>query len=416
MSPAAVALAALGLAIVLSITSRVNVGVVAIGLAWIAGVGYAKLKPDAVLEGFPVSLFVTLAGVTLLFGAAEANGTLARLTAKAVRLVRGDPRWLPVAFFFLASVVSSVGPGAISSVALLAPLAMPIAARAGVPAFLMALAVANGANAGNLSPISSVGLIANGKMAEAGLVGHEFKVWFANFASHLLVTAVAYLVLRGHQGRPATEGMPESVDEGALTTAHWLTVVVVLCWVVGVIGFRLPVGLTGFAAAAVLVLARAADDQVAIRKMPWGVILMVCGMSLLVGVLERTGGLDLFTSLLAKLASASNLNGVIAFVTGSISTYSSTSGVVLPTFLPTVPGLVAQVGGSDPLAVALSINVGSSLVDVSPLSTLGALCVAAVADPAESRRLFQKMLVWGLGMSVVGAVLCQLLAGPLSRW
>ena len=88
----------------------------------------------------------------------------------------------------------------------------------------------------------------------------------------------------------------------------------------------------------------------------------------------------------------------------------------MPTFLPTVPGLVAQVGGSDPLAVALSINVGSSLVDVSPLSTLGALCVAAVADPAESRRLFQKMLVWGLGMSVVGAVLCQLLAGPLSRW
>jgi Na+/H+ antiporter NhaD/arsenite permease-like protein len=301
-------------------------------------------------------------------------------------------------------------------VALLAPLAMPIAARAGVPAFLMALAVANGANAGNLSPISSVGLIANGKMAAAGLAGHEFKVWFANFASHLLVTAVAYLVLRGYQRRPATEGLPEPADPGTLTKAHWLTVVVVVCWGVGVIGFRLPVGLTGFAAAAVLVLARAAEDQVAIRKMPWGVMLMVCGMSVLVGVLEQTGGLGLFTSLLAKLASASNLNGVIAFVTGSISTYSSTSGVVLPTFLPTVPGLVAQVGGSDPLAVALSINVGSSLVDVSPLSTLGALCVAAVADPTKSQRLFQRLLVWGLGMSVVGAGLCQVLAGPFSRW
>ena len=76
---------------------------------------------------------------------------------------------------------------------------------------------------------------------------------------------------------------------------------------------------------------------------------------------------------------------MIAFVTGAISIYSSTSGVVLPTFLPLAPRLVEQVGGGNPLAVALSINVGSSLVDVSPLSTLGALCVAALADP-DARR------------------------------
>ena len=109
-----------------------------------------------------------------------------------------------------------------------------------------------------------------------------------------------------------------------------------------------------------------------------------------------------------------NRNARIALC-GAISTYSSTSGVVLPTFLPMVPSLVAKVGGGDPLAVALSINVGASLVDVSPLSTIGALCVAALADPAASRDLFRKMLAWGLSMIVVGALLCQWLAGPLAR-
>jgi hypothetical protein len=109
------------------------------------------------------------------------------------------------------------------------------------------------------------------------------------------------------------------------------------------------------------------------------------------------------------------VNGIIAFVTGVISTYSSTSGVVLPTFLPTVPGLIERVGGGDPLAVALSINVGASLVDVSPLSTIGALCVAAVADPAASRDLFRRLLLWGLSMTVVGGLLCQLFAGPFAR-
>jgi hypothetical protein len=79
-----------------------------------------------------------------------------------------------------------------------------------------------------------------------------------------------------------------------------------------------------------------------------------------------------------------------------------------------VPGLVERVGGGDPLAVALSINVGASIVDVSPLSTLGALCVAAVSEPEVARDLFRKLLIWGFSMAVVGAALCQIFAGAFA--
>jgi hypothetical protein len=58
----------------------------------------------------------------------------------------------------------------------------------------------------------------------------------------------------------------------------------------------------------------------------------------------------------------------------------------------------------------LSIIVGSALVDVSPLSTIGAISVAAVSNPAGARDLFRKMLMWGLSMTLVGAALCQLFA------
>ena len=61
---------------------------------------------------------------------------------------------------------------------------MSVGARAGILPLLTALMVANGANAGNLSPFSSVGVIANGAMVKAGLVGFEGRVWFANFAAH----------------------------------------------------------------------------------------------------------------------------------------------------------------------------------------------------------------------------------------
>jgi hypothetical protein len=102
-------------------------------------------------------------------------------------------------------------------------------------------------------------------------------------------------------------------------------------------------------------------------------------------------------------------------VTGLISSWSSTSGVVLPTFLPTVPSLVSSVGGGDPLAVAISITIGSHLVDVSPLSTLGALCVATVTDAVEARTLFRRLLIWGLSMTVVGAIIAQVMAGFFAR-
>jgi di/tricarboxylate transporter len=408
MTPALASLAALLAAIVVSFASRLNVGLLAIPLAWAVGV-YAGRAPDAIVSGFPTSLFVTLAGVTLLFALAESNGTIAALATRLSSVAGGRPRVLPPLMFLAACAISTMGPGAIPSVALMAPLAFAMAPAASIPPFLTALMVANGANAGNLSPLSAVGIIANSRMEVAGLGGHEWKVWFANFFVHVLVSAAAYAVMaRRIRAREVDAVRPVLAP---LSRPQRWTVAVVGAWIVSVVGFDASLALSAFAGSAIIILARLAEERAAIGAMPWSAILMVCGVSMLVVTAERAGGLDLFTSLLATMATPATLNGMIAFVTGAISSASSTSGVVLPTFLPTAPGLVQQVGDGDPLAVALSINVGSSLVDVSPLSTLGAICVAAMSQPGAARDLFRRMLLWGLSMIVIGALLSQLLAG-----
>jgi hypothetical protein len=81
---------------------------------------------------------------------------------------------------------------------------------------------------------------------------------------------------------------------------------------------------------------------------------------------------------------------------------------VLPAFIPMAPGLAAQVGGASAIGIVSSMNVGGHLVDVSPLSTIGALCIASVSGD-ESRTLFNQLLAWGLSMAVIGAVLCYLM-------
>lgn len=414
MSPATLSLLALLVVIGVSLTSRVNVGVLAVALAWPIALLAAGWKSDALMAVFPASLFLTLLGVTLLFGVAQSNGTIEALTHRAVRLCGGNAALLPPLFFVFACAVASIGPGAIAATALIAPLAMSIGIAARVPAFLVALMVCNGANAGNLSPISAIGVLVQGLMTKAGLGGHEWAVWAANFSAHLVVSVGAWFLFGG-LGISRTERVHVVAEPAPLHRNHLLTLIVTGAWIVGVVALKLNPGFSAFAAAAFIIVVGAADDSTSLRAVPWSVIVMVCGVSVLIGVLEKTGGMELFSSLLARISSPRTVNGTIAFITGVISTYSSTSGVVYPAFLPAVPTLIEKLGGGDPLQVAFSINVGAALVDVSPLSTIGALAIAALPTGEDARALFRKMLIWGFAMSVVGALFCQLFIGFFTR-
>ena len=410
MSIAAITLLALLAAIVLSMVSRLNIGLLAIGMAWIIGVYAAGGKPDSVMAGFPVDLFLTLSGVCFLFAIAELNGTF---PVMAQRVMGGTARSrvaIPLSFFVSAMIISAVGPGAIASTALIVPIAAAIGSRAHIPPMLTALMVANGANAGNLSPISAVGVIANSRMAEAGLGGNEIAVMLANLGAHVLVSLIAWIwflpKLRAANAVPAIE--ENGIGAAEFTRAHMITLAVLSMWIVGIVLFKANLAFSAFAAGVALILLRAGDEKAAIARMPWGILLMVCGVATLVALVQANGGTELFSALIARVAGAESIYGVIAFATGLISTYSSTSGVVLPVFLPMVPSLATATGATEPLAIALSINVGSSLVDVSPLSTLGALCVAALGKDEADPKLYFKLLAWGMAMTVVGAALCQI--------
>lgn len=409
MNLAYVSLASLVIAILVSCFTELNVGILSLAFAWIVGVYLGGMRLDDVLRGFPVPLFLTLAGVTLLFSQAQLNGTLDRIAHRAVRVCRGNVGLIPIMFFALGCGLASVGPGNISTAALLGPMAMATAARAGVPAFLMIIMVGNGAQAGSLSPFAPTGIIVNGLMAKIGLAGHEWHTYYTNALAHALVAFAAYFLFGGlklfklsYAAAPADDAS-ETVP---FDRANLITMVVIGALLIGVLFFGVNVGMGAFTGAILLAVTGAADHREAIRKMPWSVIMMMSGVTVLIALLEKTEGLALFTALLARFATPDSVTGVIAFVTGLISVYSSTSGVVLPAFLPTIPGLIQQLGGGNPIAIATSMNVGAHLVDISPLSTTGALCLAAMPAADQVKKTFNQLLAWGLSMTVVGALIC----------
>ena len=453
MSLAALSLTALVIALAVSCVSQLNIGVLAIVLAWLVGVYAGGMRVEQVLAGFPVSLFVTLVGVTLLFAQAQANGTLEKLARRAVQLCRGMPGLIPIMFFGLTAALSSSGPGNIAATALMAPLGMAAAGRFQIPPFLMAIMIANGASAGSVSPIAPTGVIVNQLVAKLGLPDARWTIYANNLVAHAAVAFAGYFLLGGsallRQGirraapvamhGAATVGRKDQLTidqfdhrtvgtDGAsrqfsndqvgqssmdLGPSHWLTVAVIAALIVGAIAFNVNVGMAALIGAIVLTLTRAADDRAAFKAMPWNVIVMVTGVTVLVALLEKTGGMDLFTEFIGQLATPATVTPFTAFFTGLVSIYSSTTGVVLPALLPIVPGLIQHAGGGDPMALVSSMVVGGHLVDVSPLSTLGALCLASAPPGTDTRRLFNQLLAWGISMTIVAAVVCWIFFGLL---
>ena len=216
---------------------------------------------------------------------------------------------------------------------------------------------------------------------------------------------------------------PEPFNAAQKTTLLLVAILIILVVVPGLPGVKgtLPktitnmlsnVGSISFVLSIVLMLTGYGDSKAAVKVMPWSVIMMVCGVSVLIDVMDKAGGLNFLVEVMASVAGPTTICFWTAFVPAVISAYSSSSGVVMPMFLPMTPGLVELTGG-DPIAIISAIDVGSHLVDTSPLSTLGALCIASAGEEEDKGVLFRKLLIWGLSMSIVSGIVCYVFFGIL---
>lgn len=429
--------------IISCVNEDLNVGFLAIGFAIIVGGIWGDTTAAKVMGYFPTGLFMILVGVTFLFGMAQTNGTMEKLTAYSVRLCKGNTALMPLIIFVLTTFVTTIGPGNIAGTALMAPVAMAIATRIGMPAFLMTLVVVGAANGAAFSPFAPTGIISNGIIAKMApqlniapdaLSGLAWKIHFNSEIAQGLVNIGGFFVLGGWAWINKQRGAILDIDDLApkpepFTSHQILTLAMVALLIVLVVLPGLPatkglfsqtilnllsnVGSIAFILACVLMLSGSGDSKAAVKVIPWGVIMMVCGVTVLIEVMDRSGGLNALVKIIGAISNPTTVNAWLGLITGVISAYSSSSGVVMPMFLPMVPGLIKEIGGGNPIAMISSINIGAHLVDTSPLSTLGALCIACAGDHEDKAKLFRNLLIWGLAMSVVGAIVCYVFFGLL---
>lgn len=398
-------------AIAVGFFRKANVGIIAILFAVILGYSTQMFSSNQIISGFSGSLFLTLAGVTLLFSIVRANGALELLMKKIIAKTGKMVVLVPVIFFAFSWVVSASGPGLIPTAALVVMLAVPIAHETGFSPVMLAIIGVHAADAGRFTMLTTEGNLITDLLAEQGFDENiMFEICLSVTILAVILSIIAWVWYKGY--KVSAKDVHIQNNQEKFTIQQILSLVGMLVMAILILVFKFQTGLAAFAVATVLLLLKVCDESEAIKSIPWGTILLVTGVGILMNLVIELGGIDLLASYLASImtpATASALSGVTA---GVMSWFSSTLGVVLPTLVPTVGSLIERVGGPvTALELVAAIGFASSSAGLSPASTAGALTMGAIqGDPEFSKqypadKLFVELFAWAAVSIVIIALI-----------
>lgn len=195
-----------------------------------------------------------------------------------------------------------------------------------------------------------------------------------------------------------------------------ICIIALLVLVVAVVIFRYDVGLVSFALAFILLFFGVVNEKAALKLIPWSVLLLISGVSVLMAVTKELGGITLLSDLLASMMNRITAAPIIGVTAGLMSWFSSANGVVFPTLIPTVTDIVSNVGGNvTAMELIMAIVGGATVAGISPLSTGGSLILASYtqetdATDTEQQSIFAKLFAASFG-SVMIVVIFALVGG-----
>jgi len=397
----------------------INMGALALVGAFIIGL-LSHLSPRDIFAGFPGDLFVTLVGITYLFAIAQNNGTVDWLVHKAVWLVRGRIAAIPWVMFTVAAVLTAVGAVSPAAVAIIAPIALRFSQRYRISPLLMGLVVIHGAQAGGFSPISIYGGITNQVVERAGLPRNDLALFLASFFFNLGVAVLIFFLFRGHRTGRLSEredrkelsaGEPESVQIG-LNKHRALTLVGLLSLGVGSLALELNIGLLAISVAVLLALLAPHDQKRAIEQVSWPTVLLITGVITYIAVLQKIGAVDLVGNSVSRIGAPLLAALLLCYIGGIVSAFASSIAVLGTTIPLAVPFLLQ--GHVHAVGVVAAIAVSTTIVDVSPFSTNGALVVAN-SQGVDKDHFYRQMLIYSAVVVAIGPFLTWLVL-VLPRW
>ncbi len=460
MSAPVLSIIILAVMFLLATVLPLNMGALAFVGAFLLGAVVLGMSTSDILSNFPGGLFLTIVGVTYLFAIAQNNGTIDLLVRGAVRLVGSKVALIPWVMFAITALITSVGALSPAAVAIIAPIALSFAAKHKINPLMMGMMVIHGAQAGGFSPIAVYGVTVNGIIAKTELEASPIAIFLASLIFNFLVALVLFIVLGGSKllssktgrvveqaaetrmavsvgariagvtlqgsgsdisssgvsakGTSGTSGSatagpssgdPDAAPGARATVPQLVTVLGLVALAVISLGFKVDVGFVSITIAIILALVSPAAQKGAVNKISWSTVLLICGMLTFVGVLEEAGTIKFVSDGVANLGMPLLAALLICYIGGIVSAFASSTAILAALIPLAVPFLATGEIGA--IGVIAALAVSSTIVDVSPFSTNGALVLANAPETIDKEKFYKQILSYS-GIVVV--------AGPAIAW
>ncbi len=415
-------LMALAVSIGLGYKTKINIGFFTIAFAYLIGCFGMGLKPSEVIELWPVKIFFIILSVTLFYNFALANGALEKLASHLLYKCRKFPQFLPLAIFFAATIIAGLGAGFYTVLAFMAPVTLLLCKKTNMNMIIGGMAANYGALAGANFMTSQSGIIFRSLMENTGISSQTAFSYSSGVFVLTLIIPIAVLGIYTLWNRKSNsivieDQKPEPFDKKQKQSIFLIIVMMSIVLVfpilhlvfpdvktISFLNSKIDIAFLAITFSLISLLMKLADEKKVIALVPWGTLIMICGVGMLIALGVKLGIITTLSEWLANNVPVWVIPVLLCLISAIMSVFSSTLGVVAPTLFPIVPAL-ALTSGLNPLVLFICIVVGAQSTAISPFSSGGSLIMASAPADIDKTKFFNQLLFKAIPVGVIAALI-----------
>ncbi|WP_079891890.1 SLC13 family permease [Acinetobacter baumannii] len=399
-----------------------NIGFFTIAFAYLIGCFGMGLKPSEVIELWPVKIFFIILSVTLFYNFALANGALEKLASHLLYKCRKFPQFLPLAIFFAATIIAGLGAGFYTVLAFMAPITLLLCKKTNMNMIIGGMAANYGALAGANFMTSQSGIIFRSLMENTGITSQTAFSYSSGIFVLTLIIPIAVLGIYTLWNRKSNsivieDQKPEPFDKKQKQSIFLIILMMSIVLVfpilhlvfpdvktISFLNSKIDIAFLAITFSLISLLMKLADEKKVIALVPWGTLIMICGVGMLIALGVKLGIITTLSEWLANNVPVWVIPVLLCLISAIMSVFSSTLGVVAPTLFPIVPAL-ALTSGLNPLVLFICIVVGAQSTAISPFSSGGSLIMASAPADIDKTKFFNQLLFKAIPVGVIAALI-----------
>ena len=373
------------------------------------------LDTEQFFEAIDLDVIFLLAGMMMIANTLSSTGVFQWAAIRAAKSVNGSP-WGVLVILALFTAVASAFLDNVTTVVLIAPVALVVARTMDIPVVPGLIAIVLASNIGGTATL--IGDPPNILIASHADI--DFVTFFLNVGPVSIITLAGFLVVAAFFARWKVRATPEqrervmAIDESGMITDPRLLRITLVVLAFTVLGFIMhgqlgyEPSMVALAGGSVLMLVARQEPHEVLRDIEWSTLFFFIGLFVLVAGLEETGLLETIGDRAVDLtdgspaAAALTILWMSALLSGVIDNIPYTA-----TMLPIVQDMNEGLDANDTpnllwWALAIGADMGGNLTIVAASANV---LVANLAARSGYPISFMEFLRWGAPTTLASMVI-----------